>query len=160
MVSIMMTRINHLITDTLKNRLTYCILFAAMLAGGLMCLAVASHASEVASDLISADTQDAILGFVVERIKDHPTVSLTLMGVTSAMPLLGYIANQTKNPIDNALHIALNKVVQLFTFNTAKNQPDVLSVKQMLTNKPSKWPKLIADKVAVEHRALSKRLFR
>ena len=100
-----------------------------------------------------------LLQLVVDRIAANPTASIVLLGLTASQPVLGFIANRTSNPIDNAFLILLNKILQTLTYNSSKNQPDVLDWKVMLTNKPSTWPDLIESKSAIDIVTMQDRLF-
>ncbi len=115
------------------------------------------------SALISAYNNDGVMEFLIqwliERISDNPFLSLIFMGLTVFTPLLGFIASHTKNPIDNAVWILLNKILQSLSYSSSKNQPDVLSWKVMLSNKPSSWPDLIAVKAATDIVAMQDRMF-
>jgi hypothetical protein len=115
------------------------------------------------SALISAYNNDGVAEFLtqylIERIADNPFLSLLLMGLTLATPLLGFIASRTKNPIDNMILILLNKILHSLSYSTSDNQPDVLSWKVMLTNNPAKWPGLIEVKAATAIVALQERMY-
>ncbi len=100
-----------------------------------------------------------LLQLVVDRIAANPTASMILLGLTASQPVLGFIANRTNNPIDNWLLILLNKILQTLTYNSSKNQPDVLDWKVMLMNKPSSWAGLIEVKSATDIVAMQDRLF-
>ncbi len=97
--------------------------------------------------------------YLIERIADNPGLSMLLMSVTVLTPVLGLIASHTKNPIDNAVWIFLNKVLQSLSYSTSKNQPDVLSWRVMLTNRPTSWADLIAVKAATDIVAMQDRMF-
>ena len=103
--------------------------------------------------------EEYLLQLVIDQIAANPTWSIILLGVTASQPLLGFIANRTSNPIDNAFLILLNKILQTLTYNSSKNQPDVLDWKVILTNKPSSWPNLLAIKSATDIVALQDRMF-
>jgi hypothetical protein len=107
-----------------------------------------------------ATLSDYFIQFVVEKIADNPVLSLFLLGLSSVMPLIGFIANRTANPIDNALLILINKVLQTLSFNASKNQPDVLSWTEMLTNKPSQWPDILATNMMTKGNDLKDRAFK
>lgn len=89
---------------------------------------------------------DYLVLVIANKYMEHPVVALTLTGLSLAMPFIGWLANQTKNPVDNAVLIFINKLLQTFVFNTSKNQPDVLSWKELLTNSPMRWSALTKNK--------------
>ncbi len=101
---------------------------------------------------------DYLAQFLIARISDHPVIALTLAGLTASQPLLALIANKTDNPHDNRALILINKVLQTLTYGTSKNQPDVPTWKELLTNKPSVWPELVEVKTVVDVMELSARL--
>ena len=103
--------------------------------------------------------EEYLLQLVIDRIAANPAVSMFLLGLTASQPVLGFIANRTSNPIDNIFLILLNKILQTLTYNSSKNQPDVLDWKVMLTNKPSTWPDLIESKSAIDIVTMQDRLF-
>jgi len=115
------------------------------------------------SALISAYNSDTLPHFfaqwAIEYIAENPRWSMLLGAVTVLTPLLGIIASHTKNPIDNAVWILLNKVLQSLSYSTSKNQPDVLSWRVMLTNRPTSWADLIAVKAATDIVAMQDRMF-
>lgn len=127
--------------------------------------ALPTFAVELTADGLLAAYSDATLSdyliqFIVEKIADNPVLSLFLLGLSSAMPLIGFIANRTANPIDNALLILMNKVLQTLSFNASKNQPDVLSWTEMLTNRPSTWPDILATNMMTKANELKERGFK
>jgi len=87
-----------------------------------------------------------ILGKITAFFSSNPTAGIVLAILAALQVLLNPIANWTKNPKYNIAAILLNKLVQLLTFGSAKNQPDVLTSLEMVTNRPSKWPELIKEK--------------
>ncbi len=87
-----------------------------------------------------------ILGKITAFFGSNPTAGIVLAILAALQVVLNPIANWTKNPTYNKAAILLNKLAQLLTFGSAKNQPDVLTITEMLTNRPSKWPELIHDK--------------
>lgn len=89
---------------------------------------------------------DWVLLKVNQLIGDYPVVDTVLSVFGFLVLILGPLANWTNNPRYSSAAILFNKLIQLLTFGSAKNQPDVLSVKEMLTNKPSTWPSLIKYK--------------
>lgn len=89
---------------------------------------------------------DWVLLKISQLIGDYPVVDTVLSVFGFLVLILGPLANWTKNPRYSSAAILLNKLIQLLTFGSAKNQPDVLSVKEMLTNKPRTWPSLIRYK--------------
>ncbi|MEH6347774.1 MAG: hypothetical protein V7785_21950 [Bermanella sp.] len=101
-----------------------------------------------------------LLQLVIDRIAGNPTMSMILIGLTASQPVLGFIANRTNNPLDNAFWIFINKVLQTLTFNSSTNQPDVLSWTQMLTNYPRDWPALLVIKAADETIYIRERIFK
>ncbi len=107
----------------------------------------------------SGTTTEFLAQFLIERIADNPGLSIILMTLSAGMPLLGLLANRTSNPIDNAMLILLNKILQTLTANSSRNQPDVLSWKVMLTNRPTSWPDLMAVKTASDIVAIQDRAF-
>ncbi len=115
------------------------------------------------SALITAYNNDTVMEFLTQWliacIADNPLLSLLFMGLTVFTPVLGSIASHTKNPIDNAVWILLKKILHSLSYNSSKNQPDVLSWKVMLSNKPSSWPDLIEVKTATGIVALQDRMF-
>ncbi len=94
---------------------------------------------------------DWVLGKITAFFKSNPTAGIVLAILAALQVLLNPIANWTKNPKYNKAAILLNKLVQLLTFGSAKNQPDVLTAYEMVTNRPSKWPDLINDKQVNQH---------
>jgi len=142
-------------------------LLTALVAMAIGVFTVPVMAAEFSvGDLFAAYSEgtmtDYIVLVIIEKIAENPTVSLVLLGLSASMPLIGFIANRTKNPIDNAVMIFLNKVLQTLAFNTSTNQPDVLSWSEMLSNKPKYWPAMVADKALMDgfdmrERVLSKR---
>jgi len=136
------------------------IALVAMAAGVFAVPALSAEFS--VGDLINAYNEGSVTDYIVlvviEKIAANPVVSLVLMGLSASMPLIGFIANRTKNPIDNALLIFLNKVLQTLSFNTSLNQPDVLSWKDMLTNNPKYWAAMIESKAIKEKNRLVDRV--
>lgn len=113
--------------------------------------------------LISAYSNDTVMElltqWLIERIADNPFLSLLLTGLVVFTPVLGFIASHTKNPIDNAVWILLNKILQSLSYSSSKNQPDVLSWKAMLTHWPTSWPTLIGRKTNSDIKAIQARQF-
>lgn len=89
---------------------------------------------------------DWLLIKIVQLFGEYPWLGILLTLLAACVVVLGPIANLTPNPKDNAWLILLNKLAQLLTFGTAKNQPDVLTALEMVTNKPKHWPDLIRKK--------------
>ena len=89
---------------------------------------------------------DWLLVKIIQMFGEYPLLSVMLTILAACCVVLGPIANLTPNPKDNAWLILLNKLAQLLTFGTAKNQPDVLTALEMVTNKPKDWPSLIRNK--------------
>ncbi len=153
--------------------LTVWVLTAAMMCVLFACVPSPVEAEELTdnvmtheyslSALISAYNNDGVMEFLtrwlIDRISDNPLLSLLFMALTVFTPLLGFIASHTKNPIDNAVWILLNKILQSLSYSSSKNQPDVLSWKVMLTNKPASWPDLITVKAATDIVAIQDRMF-
>jgi hypothetical protein len=100
-----------------------------------------------------------LIEIVITKIALNPLISVLLLGLSASMPLIGFIANRTKNPIDNAVMILINKILQTLAFNTSTNQPDVLPWKVMLSNKPYKWPELLVVKIAEDTVGIRERVF-
>lgn len=142
----------------MKNLLIFLVAIS-LYACGSAAVATDLTIDGIASAVESDSFVDYMVLVIANKIMEHPVLALVLTALSAAMPLLGLIANQTKNPIDNAALIFLNKLVQTLTFATSKNQPDVLSWRQMISNRPSSWPMLIAEKVAQDQMTLNKRVF-
>lgn len=87
-----------------------------------------------------------ILGKVAAFFGSNPTAGIVLVVLAALQLVLNPIANWTKNPTYSKAAILLNKLMQMLTFVSAKNQPDVLTITEMLTSRPSKWPGLIRNK--------------
>lgn len=102
--------------------------------------------AEVLAPLIDSPVATWVLGWISTLFATSPTLGILLSILAGLVPILGPIANWTGNPRYNSAAILINKIAQLLVFTTDKNQPDVLSVTEMVGNKPSQWPKLIADK--------------
>ncbi|MEY8204171.1 MAG: hypothetical protein RPR40_03765 [Bermanella sp.] len=122
------------------------LVIAAMLLAGC---ASGFEGVRAAQALFSGTLSDYLETALVAAIQANPHYTLIVGGISAAMPAIAWVANRTSNPIDNAFLIALNKLLQTLTGNTAHNQPTVLSLKQMLTNKPSAWPALLRAKMSV-----------
>ena len=93
------------------------------------------------------DLTAIVLPFLMKAAAANPIIATGLAIFAMAQPFIGFIANKTKNPHVGKVAILGNKVLQLMTFNSSKNQPDVLSVGEMLMTKPSSWEDKIRDKV-------------
>lgn len=93
------------------------------------------------------DLTSILLPFILKAAAANPIVATALAIFAMAQPIIGYIANKTNNPKMNKVAIFGNKVLQTMTFNSSKNQPDVLSWKEMATTKPKHWADKIQDKV-------------
>ena len=127
------------------NKVTARILkFVFALAGltGALSVMAAETAGGTGLDLTAI-----VLPFLIKAAAANPAVATGLAIWAFAQPFVGFIANKTKNPHIGKVAILGNKVLQLMTFNSSKNQPDVLSVSEMLTTKPSSWEDKIRDKV-------------
>ncbi|MGB2065749.1 MAG: hypothetical protein ACPHUL_11345 [Marinomonas gallaica] len=90
---------------------------------------------------------ELLLPFLINAASANPIVATGLAIFAMFQPIIGIVANKTKNPHVGKLAIFGNKVLQLMTFNSSKNQPDVLSVKDMIKTPPSKWESKIKDKI-------------
>lgn len=140
-------------------------LLIALVATSLTFCALPAFSSELSVEgfIAAYETStlpDYLIEIVMIKIAENPVLSLVLLGLSSAMPLIGFIANRTSNPIDNALLILINKVLQTLSFNGPKNQPDVLSWYEMLTHKPSLWPDLLATNMMTRANDLKERGFK
>lgn len=113
----------------------------AGLSGALTVMAAEPSASS------GLDLTAIVLPFLMKAAAANPIVATGLAIFAMAQPFIGFIANKTKNPQVGKVAIFGNKVLQLMTFNSSTNQPDVLSVSEMLTTKPSSWEEKIRDKV-------------
>ncbi len=143
----------------MKNAL---IVLVAM-AIGVSCMPLQAAELSVDGLLVAysnAAMTDYLVLIVTNAIAANPTLSLLLMGLSLLTPFIGFIANRTANPIDNALLILINKILQTLSFNGPKNQPDVLSWQDMLTNKPSAWPDLLATNMMTKGNDLKDRGFK
>ena len=100
--------------------------------------------------LFTGSLSDNLQALLVAKVQAHPQYALFVGALSAAMPVIGWVANYTSNPIDNAFLIALNKVLQTLVTNSSRNQPDVLSWRAMFTNKPSQWPALLKQQMARE----------
>jgi len=125
---------------SLRGKVARWLLGGAALTG---CLSV--MAADVSSG--SGSLSDLILPVLITAAKSNPAVATGLAIFAMVQPVIGYIANRTENPKVSALAIFGNKVLQSLTFNSSKNQPDVLSWKEMATTKPKDWPEAIHTKV-------------
>jgi hypothetical protein len=103
-------------------------------------------AGETSADAVM-DLTSILLPFILKAAAANPIIATVLAVFAMAQPLIGYIANKTNNPKVNKVAIFGNKVLQTMTFNSSKNQPDVLSWKEMATTKPKRWADKIRDKV-------------
>ena len=127
------------------NKITGRVLkFVFALAGltGALSVMAAETAGGAGLDLTAV-----VLPFLMKAAAANPVVATGLAIWAFAQPFIGFIANKTKNPHVGKVAILGNKVLQLMTYNSSKNQPDVLSVREMLTTKPSNWQSKIRDKV-------------
>lgn len=118
-----------------------------MLAGEAVAQKVETVTALADSSGIGGWVMQKVVGFLA----DYPALDIALSVLGALVILLGPLANWTGNPRYSAAAILLNKLAQLLTFGSAKNQPDVLSVKEMLTNKPSQWPVLISQKRELQY---------
>lgn len=141
----------------MKTILTLCLMLVAGLLAG--CANVEMNTTDFLYHYERGELSEYVVGYIIQHIQANPSLTLLFTGISLSMPLLGFIANQTKNPIDNAVLIFLNKVVQTLTFNSSKNQADVLSWLDMLTNKPSKWPSMLESQIAGKSLELQDRIF-
>ena len=107
---------------------------------------VMAEESGGASD-ISLGLADLILPFLIDAAGTNPIIATCLAVFAMLQPLIGIIANRTKNPHFGKFAIFGNKVLQLMTFNSSKNQPDVLSVSDMIKTPPKHWEEKIRDKI-------------
>lgn len=128
-------------------------------------LAMPTMAVELTADALIAAYNDSVMTeflvqYVTGYIAANPVLSLSMLGLSFAMPFIGFIANRTANPIDNAVLIFINKVLQTLSFNGPKNQPDVLSWQDMLTNKPSLWADILATNMMTKGNDLKDRGFK
>ncbi len=133
------------------------------LAFGISCMPASAVEFSV-EGLIAASSSGTVLdylaAFAIDQISANPVIAVPLLALSSALPLISLIANRTKNPLDNALLIFINKVLQTLTFNSSTNQPDVLSWTQMLTNHPRDWPALLVIKASDETIYIRERIFK
>ncbi len=134
-----------------------------MLILGVICFVSGAMAGDVsAGDAIGDAMGDAITSTFISAaleyvITNNPMVASVVAVFIMLQPVLGYVATQTTNPTVGKVAILSNKVAQLLTFSSAKNQPDVLSFGAMVKNKPDEWPKLIKHKIAKEAETLQRK---
>ena len=114
---------------------------------GLSTAATVMAAESVGAPDISLGLVDLILPFLIDAAATNPMIATCLAVFAMSQPLIGIIANRTKNPHVGKFAIFGNKVLQLMTFNSAKNQPDVLSVSDMIKTRPKHWEEKIRDKI-------------
>jgi hypothetical protein len=93
------------------------------------------------------DLTSILLPFLLKAAAANPIVATGLAIFAMVQPIIGYIANKTENPKVGKVAIFGNKVLQSMTFNSSKNQPDVLSWKEMAITKPKDWSEKIRHKV-------------
>lgn len=127
------------------NKITAQVLKFVFAIGGLSG-ALTVMAAESSPDA-GMDLTSILLPFILKAAAANPIVATALAIFAMAQPLIGYIANKTNNPKVNKVAIFGNKVLQTMTFNSSKNQPDVLSWKDMATTRPKHWADKIRDKV-------------
>lgn len=113
--------------------------------------AIANTANTVADTVTGSGIGDALATMAITALAaSNPVVA----GLIVALPLFSWIvglfANNSDNPTVNKVYIGLNKIAQLAGAKTAKNQPDVLTVKTMLTNNPNDWSSLIKNQIIDE----------
>ncbi len=126
------------------------LLLVAAIALPVTALASVIDTGEVIKAAADGSLADYLSPILITAIKNSPQAAMVVGGISALMPFISLVANRTANPIDNAVMILLNKLLQTLAFNSAHNQPDVLSWPQMLTNKPSSWADLLRDKLSVK----------
>ena len=114
---------------------------------GLSTAATVMAAESAGVPDISLGLVDLILPFLIDAAATNPIIATCLAVFAMSQPLIGIIANRTKNPHVGKFAIFGNKVLQLMTFNSSKNQPDVLSVSDMIKTPPKHWEEKIRDKI-------------
>ncbi|MEY8205402.1 MAG: hypothetical protein RPR40_10040 [Bermanella sp.] len=142
----------------MKNTITALV----ALAIGVFCMPAYSAGLSIDGLLVAvgSGTVDSYLAAgLTSMISARPVLATFLVALPVYFPLLGFIANRTANPLDNAMLILINKILQTLTANSSKNQPDVLSWAVMLTNKPTIWSDLIAAKAGSDISKLKHKLF-
>lgn len=127
--------------NKISDRVVKFVFAVAGLSGALTVMAAEASAGS------GLDLTSIILPFLIKAAAANPVVATGLAIFALAQPFIGLIANKTKNPQVGKVAIFGNKLLQMMTFNSSKNQPDVLSVREMLTTKPSNWQSKIRDKV-------------
>lgn len=120
--------------------------FALMPLIALAGLSTAATVMAAESDA-SMGLVELLLPFLINAATTNPIIATCLAVFAMSQPLIGIIANRTKNPHVGKFAIFGNKVLQLMTFNSAKNQPDVLSVSDMIKTRPKHWEEKIRDKI-------------
>jgi hypothetical protein len=125
---------------------TYALKFMFGIAGLTGALTVMADDSSTTTD-VGIGLIDVILPFLIDASATNPVIATCLAVFAMLQPLIGIIANKTKNPHVGKLAIFGNKVLQLMTFNSSNNQPDVLSVSDMIKTPPHKWESKIRDKI-------------
>lgn len=129
------------IFDKAANHVVKIILGIAGLTSALTVMA------DDATTDIGMNLVELLLPFLINAASANPVVATALAIFAMSQPLIGIIANKTKNPHAGKIAIFGNKILQLMTFNSSKNQPDVLSVSDMIKTPPSRWEEKIRDKV-------------
>lgn len=129
-----------------SNTLAY-VLKPLIAVAGLSTAATVMAVESVGAPDISLGLIDLILPFLIDKAATNPIIATCLAVFAMSQPLIGIIANRTKNPHVGKFAIFGNKVLQLMTFNSAKNQPDVLSVSNMIKTRPKHWEEKIRDKI-------------
>jgi hypothetical protein len=127
--------------NKITDRVVKLVFAVAGLSGALTVMA-----AETSPDS-GLDLTSILLPFLLKAAAANPVVATGLAIFALAQPLIGLIANKTKNPRVGKVAIFGNKLLQMMSFNSSKNQPDVLSVREMLTTKPSNWQSKIRDKI-------------
>lgn len=129
------------------SKVTAYVLKPLIAVAGLSTAATVMATESVGTSDISLGLVDLILPFLIDAAATNPIIATCLAVFAMSQPLIGIIANRTKNPHVGKFAIFGNKVLQLMTFNSSKNQPDVLSVSDMIKTPPKRWEEKIRDKI-------------
>jgi len=117
---------------------------------------------QVLAETIAAGNTDTLESWLIYQclalLDAYPWLIWPLVFLALCVPVLGPLANYTGNPKFNKAGIFINSFLQLITFGSSKNQPDVLSMAELTTNLPSAWPDLLRRKITAHQKKLEKEL--
>lgn len=117
---------------------------------------------QVIAETVSTGNTETLQNWVIYQalglLAEYPWLIWPLIFLALCVPVLSTLTNYTGNPKFNKAGIFINSFLQLITFGSSKNQPDVLSMVELTTHRPSLWPDLLRRKITAHQKRLEKEL--